>query len=135
MKDEKFVVYCAGPMRNYPRFNFDAFFKAAADMRSQFGWTVISPAEHDIEQGLDPSNPDLPPGFVSDALRWDLNQLMDPETDAIALLPGWHDSSGARLELEVAKTFGLKVVALYQDSSGYYQIISAHRAVEQGSRW
>jgi hypothetical protein len=123
------VAYLSGPMRGYDRFNFDAFTKAAADLRSQFQWTVISPAEHDLETGFDPNNSNLPEGFIRQALTWDIEQLMNPTVDTIALLPGWHNSSGVRLELEVAKAFGLKVVALYQDADGYYQIITPHQHV------
>ena len=49
-RDKPLTVYIAGPMRGYPRFNFDAF-DAAAEML-QDTCDVISPAQLDRDIGL-----------------------------------------------------------------------------------
>ena len=42
------TLYLAGPMRGYPRFNFDAFDKARHALRLR-GYAVLCPAELDVE--------------------------------------------------------------------------------------
>lgn len=96
--------YLAGPMRGYPRFNFDAFDAAAADLRAQ-GWTVISPADIDREHGFDPDKHDE--SYFSDfrdLIRRDVEAVLT--TDCIVLLPGWDRSVGVAAELAVAKWAG-----------------------------
>ena len=93
------TVYLSGPMTGLPEFNYPAFHNAAQRWR-EAGWTVLSPAELDIQEG--------------EALTWaeylrrDLRLLLD--CDAIAMLPGWEDSKGAALERHVAATLGLAVL-------------------------
>jgi len=91
-------VYLAGPMRGYPRYNFDAFDNAAAVWRAE-GHDVFSPAERDRAMGFDPSGP-IPDGFLRQALAADLAEVC--KADIVAVLPGWERSKGARLELGVA---------------------------------
>ena len=62
----KTTVYIAGPMRGYPRFNFDAFDAAQSHLES-LGYRVISPAALDREVGFNPDD--------EDALR-SVNSLM-----------------------------------------------------------
>ena len=47
------IVYLAGPMRKYEDsdYNFAAFYAAAAQLRLRHGFTVINPAERDVEAG------------------------------------------------------------------------------------
>jgi dATP/dGTP diphosphohydrolase/uncharacterized protein DUF4406 len=89
-------------------FNFAAFDRAAELGRAR-GWDVVSPAEHDRAMGLDET--DYPTGdvqklmterptFMIGTVEWDLEQVR--QCDAIALLPGWSASTGARAELAVA---------------------------------
>lgn len=95
-------VYLAGPMRGYPRFNFDAFADAAAGLRA-LGHEVLSPAENDLAMGFDPDGPlealNLPAAF-----RWDVEALLSAE--AVVLMPNWHMSEGARLEFDIARAIG-----------------------------
>ena len=95
-------------MRGLPRWNFDAFDEAAARYRAQ-GLTIVSPAEHDVELGLNPDDaPHLPDWFcLEDALRWDLEQVC--KADGIILLPGWETSEGAKKEKAVAEWTGREV--------------------------
>lgn len=103
------VVYLAGPMRGIPEFNFPAFASAAHHWRSA-GVAVVSPAEHDLGTGFDPT------GLTGDedlaeldfdltaTLLWDLEQVA--KADVIVLLPGWEQSSGVRAELATAAALG-----------------------------
>lgn len=90
-------VYIAGPMSGHDDFNFPAFY-AAADNWREAGWEVLNPAE-------------LDGGDTSQTWLWymkrDLPALLD--CDAIAMLEGWENSRGARLEHAVALNAGLRV--------------------------
>lgn len=103
-------IYVAGPMRGFPLYNFPAFDAAAAELRKH-GHTVISPAELDRELGFDEATDTATPAFVRLAIARDLKAIAT--CDAIYLLRGWSKSSGAAVELHLAKFLGLKV--LYQN--------------------
>jgi hypothetical protein len=86
-------------MRGYPDYNFPAFNAAAADLR-RHGYEVWSPAERDVdEDGFDPTKDQAKP--LRYYMRFDLPAVLD--SDLIAVLPGWEDSQGARLEVQVAR--------------------------------
>lgn len=91
------IVYLAGPMTGLPEFNYPAFAEAAARMREN-GWTVLSPHEN--------FNGDKTKEY-REYIRADLAMLM--QSTAIALLPGWEKSRGARFELHVAQMMGCSV--------------------------
>ena len=114
-------VYLAGPMRGLPLFNFPAFHEAAKKLREK-GHTVFSPAERDNERhGVDISAGNMTGdeslaakehGFnLREALGIDLAWICS-EAEAIALLPGWRKSKGAKAEYATAKALGLKVIKL-----------------------
>lgn len=114
-------VYVAGPMRGIPEFNFPAFHEATATLR-QLGCIVFNPAEKDNERhGTDISKGNAAGcetlaaqqhGFnLREALGLDLAWIC-AEADAIALLPGWQNSKGARAERATAEALGLLVVEL-----------------------
>lgn len=93
-------VYLAGPMRGLPELNHPAFNKAAAHLR-KLGFDVFNPAEQ--------SN-DLPKDDASGAaggiprrewLRRDILAVLD--VDAIAVMPGWQNSPGARMEVQIGR--------------------------------
>lgn len=110
-------VYISGPMRHIPQFNFPAFAEAAARGRS-LGWTVISPHEQDLEHGFDPTLLNVKDAFTHEEMRQFarrdanvlLNVLRAEEGDAIALLPGWEKSTGAKAELAIAQWVKLRVL-------------------------
>lgn len=109
-------VYIAGPMRGFPEFNFPAFDVASALGRA-LGWYVISPAEMDRAAGMNEKETyvsQFDPEQVRTFIRRDVSALVErlrPEKgDAIALLPGWEKSMGARGELFLAMWHGLKVL-------------------------
>lgn len=99
-------VYLAGPMRGLPEFNFPAFFEAARRLRLG-GLDVMSPAEHDVEEGFDYTKGTLDGFDLIAAFRWDIDQVLS--VDAIVLLPGWEKSSGVAGELAVARAVGRDV--------------------------
>jgi hypothetical protein len=104
-------VYIAGPMRGIKDFNFPAF-EAAAKALREIGWQVVSPHEEDIRHdGLDvKKHKDFnnPPHSFSYYMKRDLPLVC--ECDAIALLPGWEQSEGAKLEHQVAQSLGKMVI-------------------------
>ena len=91
-------VYISGPMTGHDDFNFPAFHEAAERFR-EAGWDVANPAEN-----FD-GRTDLPRELYVAA---DMAMLTD--CDAIAMLPDWEDSPGAKLEYLVAHELGCAVL-------------------------
>lgn len=106
--------YLAGPMRGHAEYNFPAFAAAATGLRAA-GWEVVSPAEHDLAAGFDPTgltgSEDLDElGFdLAAAVEWDVAQVC--AADAVVVLPGWEQSTGATLEVRVARVLGRPVLS------------------------
>lgn len=108
-------IYLAGPMTGLPNFNFPAFDAAAAALE-RHGHTVFNPAQMDRDVGFDPSSTKVSKEFLRDALRRDLSAICD--ADAIAMLPGWENSGGAKIEWSLACHLGLEVIYLSEWLSG-----------------
>jgi hypothetical protein len=83
------IIYISGPMTGLPEFNFPAFHAAAAQLRS-LGYEVINPAEFGEGEGK----------TWADCMRKDIKALMD--CTHVAVLPGWENSKGARIEVYLA---------------------------------
>jgi hypothetical protein len=108
-------VYLAGPMRGYPEFNFPAFHGAARALRAK-GYEVFNPAESDENTGFDTSGLsgtdkelehasfDLRSAILTD-LTW-----IGRHAEAVVTLDGWEKSSGANLEVGLARFLSLPVV-------------------------
>lgn len=111
-------IYLAGPMRGYDRLNFPAFDRAR-DYLGYLGHDPVSPADMDREIGVDEHTTELPTGFVHDALKRDFAAILT--CDAIALLPGWEASSGARAERTVAVSIGLPCYRVYPGAGAFYR--------------
>jgi hypothetical protein len=92
-------IYLSGPMTGIENFNFDAFHEAAKNLRTLCN-EVINPAEH---FGGDTSRK------RSEYMRKDIATLLD-NIDAVAVLPGWERSKGARLEVAIARELDMKVL-------------------------
>jgi hypothetical protein len=92
-------IYLAGKMSGLPDLGFPAFHAAAAKLRAE-GHEVVSPAE---------LQPDKTAEWTA-CLRDCLAALV--RCDAIALLPNWRDSRGARLEHHVARNLRMPVIHL-----------------------
>lgn len=101
------IIYLAGPMRGYRYYNFLAFQTAADDLRLD-GFVVVSPAELDLAEGLDPMYPMEEQGFSrEEAMRRDIRAILN--VHGMGFLPGSGASPGARAEFEIAKALGLLV--------------------------
>ncbi len=118
-------VYVAGPMRGIKDFNFPAFHMATQMLRSM-GHTVFNPAERDEEtHGKDVSKSETGDlryaaqyGFsLREALAADLSWIA-LHADAIAMLPGWENSKGAKAEKALAEALGLPVLYVDRDLMG-----------------
>jgi hypothetical protein len=101
-------------MSHLPQFNFPAFQQAADSLREK-GYDVVSPAELDdpatraASMASETGDPDdLPDQTWGDALARDVKLIAD-EVDGTALLPGWEDSRGARLEAFITRLCGKPV--------------------------
>lgn len=93
------IVYISGPITGMPELNRPAFASAAAGLRAA-GFTAVDPFE--VCQA---------PASWEDAMRADVKALMD--CTAVATLPGWTGSRGARLEVHVARELGMQVQDLH----------------------
>ncbi|QNN25113.1 DUF4406 domain-containing protein [Planctomycetales bacterium ZRK34] len=91
-------IYLAGPMTGLPDHNFPAF-RAAAERLQQAGWEVVNPADNFG------GRTDLPRGSY---LRADVALLL--QCDAMAMLPGWADSRGAKLEYLLGRELGMPII-------------------------
>ena len=90
-------VYVAGPMTGIEDFNYPAF-NAVADQLRALGYEVENPADHGIVEGAQ----------WADYMAYDLTRL--GLCGVIALLPGWENSEGAKLEVQIAHRLGMTVV-------------------------
>lgn len=103
-------LYVAGPMRGRREYNFPAF-RQAAELLRLLGHEVVSPAEHDLEHGFDPTRSIEEQDFdLRAALTWDLQQVL--AADAVVTLMGWEHSAGARAEVAAAHAAGIPTFVL-----------------------
>lgn len=106
-------IYLAGPMAGIPNYNFPAF-NAAAEKLRQEGHEVFNPAAKPEEAGIVTA-----PNDGSQLNLEKLRVVLEADTryicrhaEAIAMLPGWERSYGARAEWALANALGLKVIYL-----------------------
>ena len=92
------TIYISGPMSGIENLNRDMFDEAESLLR---------------ECGENPINPHNFPEQKSyeDYLLLDL-EMIAMAADAIALLPGWENSPGAKKELKTAMELGLEVILM-----------------------
>src|SRR5688500_13507374 len=96
------TLYLSGPMSKYADtdFNYPAFNRAAADLR-RAGYVVFNPAEaFGGDVTLDKSH------YLA------VDYAAVSVCDAIAVLPGWTESSGARGEVACAESYGRKAYTI-----------------------
>ena len=91
-------IYISGPMTGMEDLNREAFAAAENLLR---------------EQGNIPINPHRFPeqGGYQDYLQFDL-EIIATSADAVALLPGWEQSPGAKKELQLALELKLEIIIL-----------------------
>jgi uncharacterized protein DUF4406 len=117
-------IYLAGPMRGIKDFNFPAFFAAAAKLRAT-GHEVFNPAERDVEEfGAERLKSETGSehevsqnlGFEGLSLARKVftydTRYICTQADAVALLPGWENSKGAKAERALAEAIGLEIITL-----------------------
>lgn len=109
-------IYIAGAMTGQAQNGFPAF-DAARDLLRQLGHDPVSPADIDRAHGVDADTTHIPPGFRQKALRRDVFAILG--CAAIAFLPGWERSPGARLERAVAEAIGLPCYRIDPDASTF----------------
>ncbi len=99
-------VYLAGPMSGLPDHNYPAFHAAAARLRAA-GHQVINPAElHPDMQQLGRTMPSVE--VWQHCMGIDIPEAI--KCDAVAVLPGWERSRGARLEVYIVARLGKPIV-------------------------
>lgn len=101
---KKPLWYLAGPMSGYPEFNYPAFERTVWQLR-ELGYGVVSP--HEINGGLhDLSTPESP----EQRRRYLQNNIRGLiECTGIVLMPGWTNSKGVWLEVEIAKALCMEI--------------------------
>lgn len=109
------TIYIAGPMTGYPDFNFPAFFEVA-DAFEEGGWLVHNPAQRDLDmwgsmEGIKEAFEEDREAAIRECLHWDLASICQ-FCDAIAMLPGWEKSFGAKAEHATAVALGLQIIYL-----------------------
>jgi len=109
------AIYIAGPMTGYPEFNFPTFFAAEEVLRG-YGWEYIfNPARFDENNGFEwqglTGQESLSTFGMSmrELLEHDLTWICRYATH-MALLSGWENSRGARVEFALSEALGLEYV-------------------------
>lgn len=87
-------VYISGPMTGRPDNNIDEF-NEAEDLLLKAGYWVLNPTSNGLSDSAS----------YEDHMRADLRMLS--VADALAFLPDWEKSRGARLEIEVAHVLNI----------------------------
>jgi hypothetical protein len=94
-------LYISGPISNpnleTVKANIAAF-NAAEIQLDAAGHSVVNPVKNGV--------PDDAPWI--DHMRADIKMLMD--CDGVAYLPGWENSTGAKIEMELARSLGFPVL-------------------------
>lgn len=102
-------VYLSGPMTGLPDYNFPAFHEAGEKLRA-LGYKVSCPTVN------------KPPCKTWEGyMRLAIIQML--ACDAVAMLPGWQASRGAKIEMDLAVVLGMHVstvaAMLGEDSDGW----------------
>lgn len=97
------TLYIAGPMTGIPDYNYPAFNQAETELRAA-GYDVLNPVASEEHNTTG----------TTQTWQWYMRHglAMVMQADAVALLPGAHNSRGAALERHVAEALGLPVKAL-----------------------
>lgn len=96
MKDKR-VAYIAGPITGVE--DYRERFREGKRKLKKMGFSVLNPA-------------DLPEGWPEE-LYLPVCLEMVKAADVVALLPGWEDSKGARIEFTFAKYQGKATMEIY----------------------
>lgn len=111
-KEDQPHIYVAGPMSGYENFNHPTFNKVSEKFTEE-GWNVFNPAAFDlvtygsIERAAE-AYADNKQEFLRYAMGIDLGWIA-AKADAIAMLPGWENSKGARAEHALAVVLDIPI--------------------------
>lgn len=95
---DRFHIYLSGPMTGLPDYNRPAFNAVAEELRAK-GMSVFNPAD------IGPKENIMPRAWY---MRRDIEGLL--KSDTVYVLPGWGESEGAKLEIEIAKQLEMPIV-------------------------
>ena len=90
------ILYVAGPMTGLLEFNYPAFNAAADDLRAK-GHAVLNPAD------IETVRPQAWDWYMRRAIA------MVVQAEGLAMLPGWENSKGARLEHTIGVALKLDI--------------------------
>jgi hypothetical protein len=98
------TIYLSGKMTGVAEFNYPAFHRNAAFLREN-RWKVISPAELDADLGIN-ENTVMTEEKYHEIIKHDYAALL--QCDAVAFMPEWENSRGAKLESKFANILKLE---------------------------
>lgn len=113
-------VYLSGGMRGRPAEIIELLFKTGAAKLRRKGHDVFSPLEQDALEGLTAehaTSESVDDRLTRKLFKQDCIWICD-NADAIALLPGWESSSGARAERALAEA--LRSVEIWTPETWWY---------------
>lgn len=90
-------IYLSGPMTGIEEFNYPEFNRVAQELREK-GLEVVNPAE------IEP----IGTGTWEDYMKADIKALV--ECDTVAVLNGWKNSKGAKLEVYLGQLLGFRII-------------------------
>jgi hypothetical protein len=129
-------VYISGPMQGVPEFNYPLFNRVAQRIAFTQEPNPGKPAKG-TEWAVVPINPAANFKGATDLSRevyLELALRQVDEAKAIVLLPNWHQSPGARLELARAMHNGLDVYYWHEDDEfpdEYEFVLCSHEALRE----
>lgn len=92
-------IYISGPITGYGIEERRKTFGDAAALIADMGMKAVNPMDK-IEEGKD----------WEEYMREDIAKLV--RCDGIAMLPGWENSKGARLEFDIAMALGMGYIQI-----------------------
>lgn len=122
--------YLAGPMTDYPQYNFPEFVRVADKLRER-GYVICSPAELDdnlIHHECMASDDGSEAHLASDSeqglsfLRRDVNIVMHPNCVGVICLPGWEESYGAGIETYIADKFKRALFRYVEEGDDFWLV-------------
>jgi hypothetical protein len=113
--DRPKTIYIAGRMVGFKYYNFPKFMKKEMELLKE-GWKVINPARLDLDEGINPftftddynwsAAPDK--AQMREIINRDIEALKD--CDAIYMMKGWDQGTGAVAEHYLAKWMGKEII-------------------------
>lgn len=100
-------IYIAGPIRNRPNKNIDAF-ENAADWLRNLGYEPVNPFDLATDAEIDADETNVTPDMCRKFCRRDVEAILG--CDGIYMLRGWEHSTGARAEHAVALWIQLPIL-------------------------